>query len=515
MIEWIVGAGILAFIANAVSTKKKDKVKDSESKNTEKKNEVKDDESDINLKLLEITNKTKNIPIYFKEDYGLFAQIANLSAYMLNCKIDSKLNSNSINKIYRYSIIVLYKQGFIDKPNIDYDSLGSIEQNEILEFFKSFNYSRKDIDDVYMVFTIIYKNLYAIDFPCKISNNKCIKDIELIGLLKFTNLKNKQNKEKKMQINDDIDIDKSLKNIGSLTAIEYQTLHKIIKSFNTPQDAIEFVHSELDAASWGDDIAVNFVRNSGINKGSYYKGMHKFIDNKGTDILANNIAFYCQSLILVSMTEVRNFKLSILDKVMQIYKLGKYQNIEDNKNTTAISNNTLVKKEDKHLNIPSGRLNDAEVDLMFIVKNNQVVYINYNSEHLFIKDKDGDLKLDGKIVRYRYYTDNENIEIFVAFDDQDSYTLFTMCAGVEYRLQYVAISIMEYFTKINISNLFSYTENYKVEYEYPYNLYRKANRFYVIDKSQSKCYIIDNNEILIGDDRDSINKLIRDFWGVE
>ncbi|QDS04687.1 hypothetical protein [Campylobacter fetus] len=59
MIEWIVGVGILAFIANAVSTKKKDKVKDSE--------------SNLNLKLLEITDKTKNIPIYFKEDYGLFA----------------------------------------------------------------------------------------------------------------------------------------------------------------------------------------------------------------------------------------------------------------------------------------------------------------------------------------------------------------------------------------------------------------------------------------------------------
>ncbi|EDO9795048.1 hypothetical protein GO117_06135 [Campylobacter fetus] len=321
MIEWIVGVGILAFIANAVSTKKKDKVKDSE--------------SNLNLKLLEITDKTKNIPIYFKEDYGLFAQIANLSAYMLNCKIDSKLNSNSINKIYRYSIIVLYKQGFIDKPDIDYDSLGSIEQYEILEFFKPFSCSCKDIDDVYTVFTIIYENLYAIDFPCKISNNKYMKDIELIGLLKYINFKNTQNKGEKMQTNDPM---------GGLTAIEHQTLHKIIESFDTLQDATEFVYSELDAASYGDDIAVNFVRNSGINKESYYNGMHKFIDNKGTDILAKNTVFYSKSLILVSMTEVRNFKLSILDKVMQIYKLGKYQNIEDNKNTTAISNNTLVKK---------------------------------------------------------------------------------------------------------------------------------------------------------------------------
>ncbi|EDO9795047.1 hypothetical protein [Campylobacter fetus] len=150
---------------------------------------------------------------------------------------------------------------------------------------------------------------------------------------------------------------------------------------------------------------------------------------------------------------------------------------------------------------------------MFIVKNNQVVYINYDSNNLFVKDKDGDLKLDGKIVKYGFYTDDENIEIFVAFDDQDSYMLFTMGAGVEYRLKYVSTSITEYFSKINISNLFLDTEKYKVQFEYAYNLYQKENRFYMIDKSQSKCYIIDSNEILRGNDRDGIDKLIGEFWG--
>ncbi len=32
------------------------------------------------------------------------------------------------------------------------------------------------------------------------------------------------------------------------------------------------------------------------------------------------------------------------------------------------------------------RLDEAEVDIMFIVKNNQVIYVNNDSEHLFILD---------------------------------------------------------------------------------------------------------------------------------
>lgn len=53
-------------------------------------------------------------------------------------------------------------------------------------------------------------------------------------------------------------------------------------------------------------------------------------------------------------------------------------------------------------NIGGMRLKEAEVDIMFIVKNNIVTYINGFSGHLFHIDDDGDEFLKGRVVNFLF-----------------------------------------------------------------------------------------------------------------
>jgi len=71
-------------------------------------------------------------------------------------------------------------------------------------------------------------------------------------------------------------------------------------------------------------------------------------------------------------------------------------------------------------------LGDAEVDVMAVVKNNQIVFINTGADHLFELDKDGDKKLHGRAVNISLngQSNNDVIEFFVDFDDSDSFNVF-------------------------------------------------------------------------------------------
>lgn len=140
------------------------------------------------------------------------------------------------------------------------------------------------------------------------------------------------------------------------------------------------------------------------------------------------------------------------------------------------------------------RLQEAEVDIMFIVKNGSVMYVNDYADSLYLEDKDGDLKLDGRVVNFTFKASGEVIEIFVAFDDQDSYTMFTMGMGRDERLNYVAQSIFNFMMKNNITNVFSATARYSSQYMYTFKLYKKGNEHFMVNNGQTQAYIISENE---------------------
>lgn len=148
---------------------------------------------------------------------------------------------------------------------------------------------------------------------------------------------------------------------------------------------------------------------------------------------------------------------------------------------------------------------------MFIARDNSVIYINDAAEHLFSIDKDGDEKLDGRVVNFIFtgQSDDSTVEIFVAFGDSDSYTIFTLQAGTVERLNYVAQAIFKHFTEAGIQNVFSPIEQYATQYIYAFKLYRKDGKYFMVNNSQTQAYLINKSSIL----RNNADEIKTLFWG--
>lgn len=136
------------------------------------------------------------------------------------------------------------------------------------------------------------------------------------------------------------------------------------------------------------------------------------------------------------------------------------------------------------------RLKDAEVDIMFISNGSNVEYINKQSNHLF----DGD-RLDGRIVKITYIsqTDHSKVDAFVAFDGQDSYTMFTMQVGIEQRLNYVINAV---FQEI-VMDYLSPTSGYDTKYEYTYKLFKEDYGYLMVNAGGAKAYQVNEKKMLV------------------
>lgn len=137
-------------------------------------------------------------------------------------------------------------------------------------------------------------------------------------------------------------------------------------------------------------------------------------------------------------------------------------------------------------------LREAEVDVIAIVKNNHVMYINEHHDRLFRNSKRG--KFDGRVVKFNFMgiEDNSNIVVFVAFDDQDSYTMFTLNMGRDERFNYVSQALILYFNEIGIaSSIFAPNTQYATQQEYAYKLFKEDYGYYMINNGGNKIYKID------------------------
>ncbi len=142
-------------------------------------------------------------------------------------------------------------------------------------------------------------------------------------------------------------------------------------------------------------------------------------------------------------------------------------------------------------NIINHRLTlEKNVEIMFIVKDEQVLYFNKYADVLFQKDKDGDLKLDGRVVKIVYKGLFSKIEVFVAFDDTESYTMFTAGLGRDERLHYVASEIITFLSK----NRYDKRLNIKIRPFFKcysaYKLYKRNDRYYMVNNGRNDAYII-------------------------
>lgn len=96
--------------------------------------------------------------------------------------------------------------------------------------------------------------------------------------------------------------------------------NKVIETLRDSEEARKFIYCELDGASMGNDVAKDFVNNSGVMHSEYIGAMHKY-DLQGNDILLESIN------IAPIMSMMVNIKLCIVDRIMKKYNIGKYANI--------------------------------------------------------------------------------------------------------------------------------------------------------------------------------------------
>jgi hypothetical protein len=187
-----------------------------------------------------------------------------------------------------------------------------------------------------------------------------------------------------------------------------------------------------------------------------------------------------------------DLRIQIVDNVMKTLLFGKY-------------------KDQKNSSLKSGmRLQEAEAEILFIVDNNTVIYANEEANRLFTTDNDGNEKLNGRVVNFVFSgrSSKSVIEVFIAFDHSDSYIMFTLQAGMIERLNYVAQALFKYFAENSIRGIFSPTETYDTQYIYTFKLYKKNEKFFMINNSQTQAYLIDGSIIL----RDDVNEIKSIFW---
>ncbi|MEZ9576236.1 MULTISPECIES: hypothetical protein [unclassified Vibrio] len=266
----------------------------------------------------------------------------------------------------------------------------------------------------------------------------------------------------------------------------------ILQKIPTADITYQFVLEEIEAASQGNDTAISFARNCGISPQEYKGSMsNSRPEVDGPDGPQQFLLALCMQL-QPNVDLVVELRTKIVDNIMKTLSLGKYES-------------------QKSSPLKGGmRLDEAEVDILFIVNDGAVIYINDEAGHLFEIDKDGDEKLEGRVVNFVFSGQSTGtvIEVFVAFDDSDSYTMFTLQTGTVERLNYVAQAIFKYFAENGIQDVFSPIEQYATQYVYTFKLYRKSEKYFMVNNSQTQAYLIDGPTIL----RDDADEIKRIFW---
>lgn len=266
----------------------------------------------------------------------------------------------------------------------------------------------------------------------------------------------------------------------------------VMQKITTVEIAYQFILEEIEAASRGNVIAMDFARNSGISSDEYKGSMSRScLEVDGPDGPQQTLLAICMQLIGNQDLMVK-LRIMINDNIMKEYSFGKYR--------------------DQKISSMKGciKLQKSEANILFIVRDNIVIYINEDVDFLFEKDKDGDEKLNGRVVNFVFSGQLRGVvtEIFVAFDDSDSYAMFALQSRTVEQLNYVAQAVFEYLAENSIKNVFLPAEKYAVQYIYTFKLYRKNDKYFMINNSQTQAYLIDDSGIF----RDDVDAIKCAFW---
>lgn len=150
-----------------------------------------------------------------------------------------------------------------------------------------------------------------------------------------------------------------------------------------------------------------------------------------------------------------------------------------------------------------------DVEVMFIVKNNKVLYINHYADFLFTEDRDGDFLLDGRIVKIVYKSLFGSVSVFVAFNKEESFNLFTLNIERDKRLHYVAMEIINFVKNNGINKKLNFNLGIFFTCYSAYKLYKKNQKYYMVNNSRNDAYIIGDD---VYKNSSNIDPLIDEFF---
>jgi len=251
------------------------------------------------------------------------------------------------------------------------------------------------------------------------------------------------------------------------------TLNKI----GSKEIAYQFILEELEGASMGNSLSKDFAKTSGINPIEYKGAMdNSIIEVDGPEGPQQFLRYIGMQLSEPLRVQV---SLAVVDGVMKKFALGKYKGQK-----ISVDQNLFFK--------------EIGVNVLAIISNDEVIYINKESNQLYEIDSDGDAKLIGRSANMVLIdqTTDTRLETFVAFDEEESYALFTAKIGMQERFNSLIQNLYGFYAK-NIPTLLNATSNYASQYVYTYRVYKKDGSLLLLNNSDQGV-VINNDEILRG-----------------
>ena len=286
--------------------------------------------------------------------------------------------------------------------------------------------------------------------------------------MSFFNMFNKS--KPKSDLEKQIELDGVEHAIRRLTEV---TLNKI----GSKEIAYQFILEELEGASMGNSLSKDFAKTSGINpieyKGAMDNSMIEVDGPEGPQQFLRYIGMQLSESLRVQVS------LGVVDGVMKHFSLGKYKGQK-----ISVDQNLFFK--------------EIGVNVLAIISNDEVIYINKESNQLYEIDSDGDAKLIGRSANMILIdqTTDTRLETFVAFDEEESYALFTAKIGMQERFNSLIQNLYGFYAK-NMPTLLNATSNYASQYVYTYRVYKKDGSLLLLNNSDQGV-VINNDEILRG-----------------
>lgn len=182
-----------------------------------------------------------------------------------------------------------------------------------------------------------------------------------------------------------------------------------------------------------------------------------------------------------------------------------------NNNSTSQAPSNVTASKTQHYPVKGGlRLEDSKVDVIAIVHDNELIFLNTGLNHLFRDKNDSSQELLGKVtvVTYQDKSMGKLTEVFVAFEQLDDIYQLNSEFIRKARLNHVSDEVYDYII-LNFPQVLSKkSSGYYTDFIYAFDVCRLNEDYLIVNNNYTKGYVIKNNKIIRG----SASEVVKLFW---